>query len=227
MPTATTAPYAAVASAYEPSSGSFPPMAPNAPPQVVYVERRRRRKWPWVVGTLVVLLLACCGIGAAVFAPIGKQWPAHVAVGGTAGGFTKDTGVVASVVADQVAQRMKAQLPVEGAFAAKLDDPHNANRWVLLIGATRLIMDPSSELNAAIKQSTKSMQLTGVHKVAAGALGGEMRCARGRDDHNTAITVCAWIDHGSEAVGLFYGKWSVDAAAAEFRAIRSDVLTRG
>ena len=224
-PTGTTAPYASVASdhiSYGSPTGTIPP-----PPQVVYVERRRRRKWPWVLGVLSVLTLGCCGVGAAIFAPIKGQWPAHIAVRGTAGGMTKDTGVVASLVADQVAQRMKASLPVEGAFAAKLDDPANSSRWVLLIGATRLIMDPSGEMKTAINQSAKSMRLTGVREVDAGPMGGDMRCAKGRDDHNTPITVCAWIDHGSEAVGLFYGKWSIDAAAEKFRAIRADVLTRG
>ena len=196
-------------------------------PQVVYVERRRRRKWPWVVGALAVVVIACCGVGGAVLAPIGDQWPAHVAIGGTAGGLTKDTNVVASVIADQVAYRMKAELPVEGAFTAKLNDPANGGRWVLLIGATRLIFHPGGELDEAIKQSTKSLQLTGVHTEDPGPLGGQIRCAKGRDDRNTPITVCAWIDHGSEAVGLFYGRWSVDGAAAEFRSIRADVLTRG
>jgi hypothetical protein len=204
------------------------PLAAPVPPPVaiVYVERIRRRRWPWVLGGLLMVTLLCCGAGGAWFAPIGAQWPAHIAVGARAGGYIKDTGIATSIVADQVTLHMDAQLPIEGAAAARLTDPAHAGRYILFLGATRLITDPAGELNAAIASSRTSMGLTEVTPYDPGRLGGEVRCAHGRDNRDTAIVVCAWIDHGSEAVAAFYGSWSLDESATAFEAIRADVLTR-
>lgn len=38
-------------------------MTPN--PEVIYVERKRKRRWPWIVGGLFVLLIGGCGVSIA------------------------------------------------------------------------------------------------------------------------------------------------------------------
>jgi hypothetical protein len=208
-----------------PTPAGEPTTGQHLYPEVIYVERPRRRKWPWLVGILALGLI-CCGACGALVAPVTEQWPEHVSIGAVAGGFKKDTGLAATLIAGEVAAQIRANIPVEGSFAAKLDDPHDKSRWVLLMGATRMIINPGDELDSAIRQSTKPLQLIDVSGFDPGPYGGQLRCGKGRDDHNTPIAVCAWIDHGSEAVGFFYGKWSTSGAAAEMRAIRGDILTR-
>jgi hypothetical protein len=207
------------------SPAELPPTNTVYVPEIVYVERRRRRKWPWLVAAFA-LCLVCCGACGALVAPITAQWPAHVSIGSQAGGLQKDAGIAATLIAGEVSQQIRTNISVEGSFAAKLDDPRDKSRWVLFLGATRMILDPGSEMDSAIKSSRNSLQLTDVATYEPGPMGGQLRCGKGRDDHDTRIAVCAWIDHGSEAIGFFYGSWPVNAAAAEMRAIRSDVLSR-
>jgi hypothetical protein len=210
----------------EPIGQPWPVDAGYPGPQIVYVEAPRRRRWPWVVGILAGITVLCCGIAGAWWQPIGAQWPAHLSVGAQAGGLNKDNSVATAIIADQVTLHMDAELPIEGSVAAKLDDPAHHGRYVLLLGATRLIIDPGGELNQTIDASRSSMQLSAVTVEDPGPLGGDLRCAHARDGQGTSIQACVWIDHGSEAVALFYGSWSLDEAAATLRAIRADVLTR-
>jgi hypothetical protein len=207
--------------------GQYPPVDPGYPaPQVVYVQVPRKRRWPWVVGILVGITVLCCGAVGAWWQPIGAQWPAHLSVGAQAGGLVKDNSIATAIIADQLTLHMDAELKIEGSVAAKLDDPDHVGRYVLLLGATRLIVDPEGELNQAINDSRSTMDLSAVAVEDPGPLGGFLRCAHARDGQGTLIQACVWIDHGSEAVALFYGSWSLDEAAATLRAIRADVLTR-
>lgn len=48
--------------------------------EIVYVEKPRRRKWPWVLAVLVLLLLCCCGSCYGAVQQFGGAYPASVSV---------------------------------------------------------------------------------------------------------------------------------------------------
>ena len=53
-------------------------------------------------------------------------------------------------------------------------------------------------------------------------------CGAGRaSDDGQPVVVCAWIDHGSIGLGIFYGGRDQADSAALFIAIRQEILYRG
>jgi hypothetical protein len=66
--------------------------------------------------------------------------------------------------------------------------------------------------------------VTGVHSVAAGALGGTMECGTTRTDDGE-MPVCGWADHGSVAMAMFPQR-SESEAAGVLREIRKSAQTR-
>ena len=125
----------------------------------------------------------------------------------------------------KIVSKIQAEQGVDGAFAAKLNDPADASRPVVVFGATRLILDPAGEMRKAIG-GLGDGQVAGVRGYAAGARGGQLKCADTHDDEGTAVVVCAWFDHGSVGVGLFYGGRSMDDSAAALREIRAAILVK-
>jgi hypothetical protein len=197
--------------------------------RVVFVERPRRRRWPWVLGTLAVLGLACCGIAAALTAPIRAQYPAHVVIGKQVAGLVQDTGVGATVATNALRDQIRSNQHVDSAFAAAFNDPAAPGEHLVLFGATEFIWDPGGIMNGTI-QSLSAQGMTNVTAYPAGPMGGVIRCADTVDSSfGTAqpIVLCAWIDHGSIGVGAFYGGRPMADCAAELREIRQVVLVRG
>lgn len=73
-----------------PARTAAPVPPPEPEPRVVYAERPRRRRWPWVLGVLTALSLGCCGVLAAVTAPMREQWPVRAQIGGEVAGLVRD-----------------------------------------------------------------------------------------------------------------------------------------
>ena len=60
-----------------------------------------------------------------------------------------------------------------------------------------------------------------------GRLGVILKCGNTEDDQARAVIICAWIDHGSIGLGVYYGTWTMDASANLLRDLRAAVVRRG
>jgi hypothetical protein len=202
------------------------PLGPLGPPRptVVYIEVPRRRRWPWTLFALAVVGALCCGVGGALTAPIWQQYPASVSVGESVAGLQQVHTPEIDERAHTMVVSMRRDQGADQAFAAVLADPADPARQVVVVGGTRFILDPAGELDGAIRGQAKN--ITDVAPYDPGDLGGELRCGEGRDN-GQPVVVCAWIDHGSIGLGIFYGGWAQTDSAALFTAIRQEILYRG
>src|SRR5262249_15356415 len=92
----------------DPWAGSAPVVPPGTTvePYVIMVDRPRKRRWPWVVGGLAAVMLLCCGIGAAVWAPIAKEYPAHLQLGQSAAGYERVTSPEIELASAKLVEQM-------------------------------------------------------------------------------------------------------------------------
>jgi hypothetical protein len=207
------------------AAGGRPPTGAGTagPPYVVFVQAPRRRRWPWVLTTLAALGGLCCGIGAVVTRPMWEQYPATVTVGENVAGLRQLHSAEVDRLVEQARQSIRTEQGVEQAFAAVLADPADESRMVVIFGATRFFLAPAKDLDGAIRDAGDDVR--DIRAYPAGELGGEVRCGNGRD-RQQPVVVCAWIDHGSVAAGVFYGERTMDESATLFSAIRHEVLRR-
>jgi hypothetical protein len=197
--------------------------ATPGPAYVVYVERPRRRRWPWTLTTAALLGALCCGAGAVLTAPIWEQYPATVSVGESVAGLQQVHSAEIDARAHEMVLSLRAEQGADQAFAAMLADPADSERQVIIVGGTRFILDPGRELDNAIRG--QNTHVTDIVPYDPGVLGGELRCGSGQDN-GAPIVVCAWIDHGSVGLGLFYGGREPAESAQLFSAIRAEILHR-
>ena len=194
-------------------------------PYVIVVERRRRRRWPWVIGGLAVLSVLCCVGALVLWAPIGREYPAYLELGDrvVAGLSRTDNPEFRQAAADMMVE-MYREHGVSDAVAAVLLDPADERRTVILIGATKLFLDPAKAMDGAIRSvgGSRLKDLTPYPN-----LGGHLTCGNAVDDKEAPVVVCAWIDHGSIGVGIYYGSWTMDECASKLRDIRVEIVRRG
>ena len=53
------------------------------------------------------------------------------------------------------------------------------------------------------------------------------RSAQSEDDEAQRVIVCAWVDHGSVGLGIYYGGWTMDEGATALRDLRAAIVRRG
>jgi len=194
-------------------------------PQVIFVERpRRRRRWPWVLAVLAV----CAPIGALVgydlAAPIVSQYPARVSVPADgAAGLTVATGEEINRATTELELQIHETVSVDDAFAYVLTDPDAADQQVLFFGATLLILDPKDFITKAMRDLASASEIVSFDP---GPLGGLLRCGTHTLEDGAPAVACAWVDHGSIAVGVFLGGRPMAESATLLREIRADVLIR-
>lgn len=194
-------------------------------PQVVYVEVRRKRRWPWVLGVFALLGVICCGVCVAATAPIRKEYPSQIAaVPDQMAGLRMDDSGLVKLIVDEAEHRIRTEQGVDDAFAAAFADPRAADRKAIVFGATRLLWNPAGDLDKAIQGAGQS--LSGITAFPAGRMGGDLKCANGKDDQGTAVVICAWVDHGSLGIGVFYGGRPMDNCANFLRALREAIIIR-
>jgi hypothetical protein len=220
-----------------------PVPAPRAPVDPVlspaaYV-RRRRRRWPWVVGTLGLLGVACLGVGAALVAPILQQHPARVLTPPEVAGLTRVTAL--DPYARELRQDLRSDLAVDTAFAGVYAEGEVGRRElagiasgdiaedvraVIYLGVTLLVLNPDGFLDQAIVEATGQVEdLGGVRDFDPGPDGGQLRCGTATDDSDLAVVICAWADHGSIGVTINYSR-GMEESADLLRRIRAETLTR-
>ena len=201
-----------------------PVTAPSGP-QVVFVEVRRKRRWPWVLGIFGLLMVLCCGLCGVIVSPLFGEYPSSVAATPSeVGGLKRDDNWLVQLIAAEANYHLRASEHVDGSFANKFDDLKNKERSVIAFGGTGLIWDPKATLDAVIKGAGQN--LWDVKDFPPGKMGGLLRCGDGKDDKGQAVVTCAWIDHGSMGIGVFYGKRSMQDGAKFMRALREAIIIR-
>jgi hypothetical protein len=212
----------------DPWAGRAPVVPPGSTepvePYVIVVERPRRRRWPWVVGGLAALMLVCCIGAVAVWTPISKEYPAELQVGDTAAGLNRVRDEKIDRASAELEAEMFREYGVDDGRAVFFTDPAHAERQVILLVATKLILDPGKEIDKGIKGVSDRP----VHNLTDYShLGGHQKCANTQDDDKVPVVICAWTDYGSIGLGIFYGSWSMDASANVLRDLRVAVVRRG
>lgn len=195
-------------------------------PQVIVVEMPpRKRRWPWVLGIFALLGVVCCGICAAVTGPIWKEYPSRIALlPQEVGGLKRDDNDIVRLIALAAADRIRVEQGIDDGFAGAFVDPKAKDRNAYVFGGTLLVWDPPGALNQAIQGAGSS--ITNVTAFDAGSMGGVLKCANGKDDKQKPIVVCAWVDHGSVGIGVFYGGRTMADSAAFLRALREAIIIR-
>jgi hypothetical protein len=124
---------------------------------------------------------------------------------------------------DYLQTALSATVNLDHAVGAVYRD--SSGRDVLFAGGTTLIWRPGNALDAAFDLvSDDQGAVTGVHDVAAGALGGTMECGTTRTDDGQ-MPVCGWADHGSLALAMFPQRSEAESAGI-LRQIRDEAQTR-
>ena len=212
----------------DPWAGRAPVVPPGSTepvePYVIVVERPRKRRWPWVVGSLAALMLVCCIGAIAVWTPISKEYPASLEVVDTAAGLDRVSDAETEAATDKLVVEMFREYDVDNGLAQIYADPTAQERRVILLAATKLILDPGKEIDNGIR----GVAGRPIHNVTNyGHLGGHQKCADTEDDKKVPVVICAWADYGSIGLGIYYGPWTMDACATVLRDLRAAVLRRG
>lgn len=200
-------------------------MQPQPQPQVIVVQVPRKRRWPWVLAAFTALTLLCCGACTAIVSPLFGEYPSRLQpTPDEVAGLRKDTNGIVKLIEAEAVFRLRASEHVDDAFAANYVDPKAPRRNVIVFGGTGLIWDPAKTLAAVIQGANP--KLTNVTDFAPGPLGGELKCANGKDDQGKHVIYCAWIDHGSMGIGVFYGGRSMSDSAELLAQLRRQIILR-
>jgi hypothetical protein len=173
--------------------------------------------------TFTLLTVACCGGCVGWLRPFVMEYPATVAIETDVPGLSRTNDAARQRTARDLLPLIQSQQVDEQSFRVVYAD--RQQRSVILFGTTRFVGDPRADLEARITRLTEKLRLTGVRAVQPGPLGGHQRCGTGTLSGRT-VTMCAWADHGTLAVGLFGGR-TVDQAADLLRTIRETIVRRG
>jgi hypothetical protein len=173
-----------------------------------------------------VVLLGCCGVGAALAAPILREYPAKVTAPDNLAGLSKQQNAEVDQLGDQLGQELKKNTKVDDAVAGLYAAPGDQAHLVLVVGASGLLLSPEKEIDNAFEgMSGSGLPVSGVSGHDAGNLGGTVKCGSGTVS-GLNLSVCAWGDHGSIGMGIFYGR-AIDESADLFLQIREGMVDRG
>ena len=201
------------------------PATGHSGPQVIFVEVARKRRWPWVLGILGLLMLLCCGLCGAIVSPLFGEYPSSVATTpADVDGLKRDDNVIVQLVTAEANFHLRASPYVDGSFVERFEDPKSKDRGVIAFGGTGLIWDPEKTLADTIKGAGQNLR--NVTSFPPGKWGGLLKCGDGKDNEGKDVVMCAWIDHGSMGIGVFYGKRSMQDSARFMRALREAVIIR-
>lgn len=129
-----------------------------------------------------------------------------------------ETATVAKLRADGVAEP----------FAVYYEDDIYDHNLVSVIGATRFSWSESDGLDGAFALAGPgTLEVTDRKDVDPGDIGGAMQCASAtyRSGGRQRMSICAWADHGSVGMAMFYAR-DVKESATMLRAIRDAGLRR-
>ena len=208
----------------------FPPepQRPAGPPASFASDPpRKKRTGLKIFGVFCVVVLAACGVAGYVFGkPIMAEYPATVAAGESIAGFTKASTPELKSISDQMASDFKQDAKFDSSATGIYHKEGEAEQKIIMVLAgSKLILAPETELKAGFtKMGTGGLAVTGTKKVDAGELGGYAQCGTSVTG-GVKLAVCAWADHGSVAILLFFDR-GVSEAAKLLVAFRNEIQTR-
>jgi hypothetical protein len=182
-----------------------------------------------VLSVLAAVLVLCLGAGYVISKPYLAEWPAKLTAPDSLAGLTKSTEPDLQQAANEIAAGIRKDVQVDDAIAAFYRDPKKEERIVAIVGGTAFLMSPKTELDEAFRSAgSGGMGIKDTRDVNAGPLGGVARCGTAEQvsgKQKVPLSICAWADHGSLVIGLFFNR-SVEESAALLLQIRSEILTR-
>ncbi|GGQ80517.1 hypothetical protein [Couchioplanes azureus] len=183
----------------------------------------RTRTKTIVLGSLLAVSLAGAGILGYAGWRIATQKDATLQVPSQVGALKLNTSDNGRSTADYLRTALSADVELDKAVGAVYSD--GSGNDVLFFGGTTLFWTPEDDLDTAFGLISDAQgSVTGLHDVAAGPLGGTMKCGTTKSDA-TDMAVCGWADHGSLALAMFPGRSEADSAGL-LREIRGATQTR-
>ncbi len=181
--------------------------------------RTPRTRW-LLIGALAVtlVLVAAALISWRLLSGQGTTLSTPDTVAGMHRAVDADTNQTTDYLRDALA----ADASLGGAVGAVYSDPANADRRVLLFGGTGSISSPSTKLDSAFSLlNDQTGDVTGIHEVTPGPLGGVVKCGTSNGD-GAPISVCGWADNSSLALARFPDR-SMDEAAGLMLQLRAAI----
>jgi hypothetical protein len=178
-------------------------------------------------GALAAVLLLCCGAGYFFGGrDILAERNATLSTPETVAGLKKSANPQLQPFADKATEDLKKESGLDSTVAAFYEDPKDPRKLVMLVGGTKLLLRPESELDDAFRGFNEGAEqdVKNVVEVDPGDQGGKARCGSVTEE-GTQSALCAWADHGSIVLGVFFNR-PVNESAALLRQIRSQILTR-
>ena len=193
--------------------------AEPADPAAAAAARARRTRW-LLIGALAVTLVL---VAVALISWRLLSGPSTtLSTPDTVAGLRRETDADTTATTDYLRDALAADASLGGAVGAVYNDPANADRRVLLFGGTGSIKSPGTELDSAFGLlNDQTGDVTGIHQVTPGPLGGVVKCGTSNGD-GAPISICGWADDGSLALALFPGR-SMDEAAGLIVTLRAAV----
>jgi hypothetical protein len=198
---------------------------PGTMPSVQPPKRRVGRIIGIILGVMALLAVMCCG-GVFIFGrDYISQGNAKLTTPDKVAGLNKSTQPDLQTLADEMAASLSSSAKLDKSIAVFYEDPAARNKIVMLAGGTRFMWQPKKELDSAFKGAEQGgLPISGISDVDAGKMGGTARCGTAKEE-NIAMSVCAWADHGSLVIGVFFNR-PVAESADLLRRIRAEVLQR-
>jgi hypothetical protein len=200
-----------------PEAAADPSTAPAAPQP-----SRSRLRVMVLTPLLVVAMTGVAALGWATWQVLAQK-DATLATPARIGPLTLDDTEDGRSTADYLMTALAAEVDLDQSVGAVYRDGQGKN--VLFLGGTTLFWTPESDLEAAFDLiADNSGAVTGLHEVAAGDLGGTMKCGT-TSSEDGELPVCGWADHGSLALVMFPSRTAAEAPALT-REIRDAIQSR-
>jgi hypothetical protein len=196
-----------------------PPVAPMPGPPA-----KRSRKGLWITLAIVgVLALACCGGGAAFFAPIVSD-SATVSAPAQIAGMSRVDDPEFNSLADELAKEVKKDASADGSALGFYAPGEDKTKGVVAIAVSGTFLFPDDNIDEAFKSFNQLGSSSGRHDYPAGSMGGRVVCDSASVS-GTSMPLCMWSDHGSFGLGLFLGR-QVEEASKLILDFRQAMVTR-
>ena len=140
-------------------------------------------------------------------------------------GLSRDDSESAKDTSDYLLTAVSTQVPLDKSVGAIYVGTDGISRGAIIVGGTGVLWSPDKYVAKVFALITdKQGGVEAIHDEPAGPLGGTMKCGTTVEE-NTPLSVCAWADHGSLAVGLFANR-GVAESAGLFRDMRAGMEHR-
>jgi hypothetical protein len=178
-----------------------------------------------VLASLLAVGLAGAGVLGYTGWRISSQKDATVTAPESVGNLFVDTTDNGVQSAEYLRTALAAEVDLDETVGAVYTDKSAADQGVLFFGGSGLIWTPASDLESAFSMVADDQgDVSDIHEVSAGELGGTMMCGTTTAD-GSDIAVCGWADHGSLALAMFPNR-PEDSAVTVLQEIRAAAQTR-